>query len=253
MIAAIFGIAAVATVGSTAVAKPGGKHDVRCAKASRSKAKRAKRKVSCTKGTAPTAVGEVTSLLHGIPEERERLGNPHALVTLVIYGDLECPTCRYLALYTLPTIIKEFVRPGKLKLEYHSFESATPEPAVFQKQQVAALAAGQQNKMWYFVELFYHEQGREYTNYVTESYLDGLAQQIPGLNLAEWMTARADSDLAEEVASDEQLGVGYLWESTPDFLLDDGTGQYLFHPASASPRAFTAAIKERVAIAERLA
>ncbi len=73
-----------------------------------------------------------------------------------MFGDLECPACRYTSYFTLPTIIKEFVRPGKLKIEYQSFQSATIEPAVFQEQQVAALAAGEQDKMWYFVELFYH-------------------------------------------------------------------------------------------------
>lgn len=250
MIVVIFAAAAVSAVGSTAAARPADKHHGQCAKASESKTKRAKRRAKCSKGAAGPAA-EVTSLLQGIPQEQERLGDPHAPVTLVIYGDLECPTCRYLTLYTLPTIIEEFVRPGKLKLEYHSFQSATPEPAVFQQQQVAALAAGLQNKMWYFVELFYHEQGREYTNYVNESYLDGLAHQVPGLNFAEWMAARSDKKLAEEVASDEQVGVNYLWESTPDFLLDDGTSQYVFHPRSSNPRAFVAAIRERLAIAER--
>ena len=101
-------------------------------------------------------LAEVTSLLRGIPEEHERLGDPDAPVTLVMFGDLECPACRYTSYFTLPTIIKEFVRPGKPKIEYQSFQSATIEPAVFQEQQVAALAAGEQDKMWYFVELFYH-------------------------------------------------------------------------------------------------
>ena len=40
--------------------------------------------------------------------------------------------------------------------------------------------------MWNFIELFYHEQGEEDTGYVTESYLQGLAAQVPGLNLSQW-------------------------------------------------------------------
>ena len=63
------------------------------------------------------------------------------------------------------------MRTGKLKIEYRSLETATREPETFKTQQVAALAAGKQNKMWNYIELFYHEQGEEDSGYVTESYL----------------------------------------------------------------------------------
>lgn len=197
------------------------------------------------RGTSRT-VAAVTSLLAGIPQENDTLGDPHAPVTLVMFGDLECPTCRYVSLHTLPTLIKKFVRPGKLNIEYHSFQSATPEPAVFHEQQVAALAAGEQNKMWYFVELFYHEQGREYSNYVNESYLDGLARQVPGLNFSAWMTARSDPELLAQVERDEQIGEGYGWETTPDFFLSEGARLRPFFPMSARPSSFAAAIRQRL-------
>ena len=112
------------------------------------------------------------------------LGNPNAPVTLQYFGDLECPICKEFTLGALPTIIQKWVRTGKLKIEYRSLETATREPEVFKTQQVAALAAGKQNKMWNFIETFYHEQGEEDCGYVNESYLQGIAQQVPGLNLA---------------------------------------------------------------------
>ena len=79
-----------------------------------------------------------------------------------------------------------------MKIEYRSMETATREPEVFDTQQVAALAAGKQNKMWNYLETFYHEQGEESSGYVTESYLQGLAQQVTGLNLATWTNDRSD-------------------------------------------------------------
>ena len=65
-----------------------------------------------------------------------------------------------------------------MQVVYRAFETATRDPNVFKTQQVAALAAGQQQKFWNFAELFYHEQGDETTSYVTTSYLDGLAGQV---------------------------------------------------------------------------
>ena len=50
--------------------------------------------------------------------------------------------------------------------------------------------------MWNFIETFYHEQGEEDTGYVTEKYLQGLAQQVPGLNLAKWTSDRSNHALA---------------------------------------------------------
>jgi protein-disulfide isomerase len=244
---ATLGIAAVPAVSESTGAR---RTHARCSGASTSKAKQSKRRAKCGKRPAGP-LAEVTSLLRGIPEEHETLGNPHAPLTLQMFGDLECPACRYTSYFTLPTIIKNFVRPGKLKIEYHSFQSATIEPSIFQEQQVAALAAGQQDKMWYFVELFYHEQGREYTNYVNESYLDGLAKQVPGLNLAEWMAARQDSQLAEQVAKDEQIGTEYEWETTPDFFLGPGSTMAPFHPENAFPEAFAKVINERLASVKR--
>jgi hypothetical protein len=48
----------------------------------------------------------------------------------------------------------------KVRVEYRSLETATHDPEVFKLQQVAALAAGAQDRMWNFIETFYHEQGR---------------------------------------------------------------------------------------------
>ena len=149
-------------------------------------------------------VAEVTSLVSGIPQNGNVLGNPNAPVTLQYFGDLECPICQEFTLGALPSIVQQWVRTGKLKIEYRALETATHEPEVFKTQQVAALAAGKQNKMWDFIELFYHEQGEEDSGYVTESYLQDLAQQVPGLNLTKWTSDRNDPALASEVTSDAE-------------------------------------------------
>ncbi len=117
------------------------------------------------------------------------------------FGDLECPICKKFTLGALPTIIQKWVRTGKLKIEYRSLETATREPEVFKTQQVAALAAGKQNKMWNFIETFYHEQGEEDSGYVTESYLQNIASQVPGLNLAQWTSDRSNPELANQVTA----------------------------------------------------
>jgi hypothetical protein len=126
------------------------------------------------------------------PADRQRARPPTAPVTLQYFGDLECPVCRAFTIGALPSVIGKWVRGGQLKVEYRSLETATREPEVFRSQQVAALAAGRQNRMWNFVETFYHEQGEEDTGYVTENFIQGIAKQVPGLNLTAWTSERGE-------------------------------------------------------------
>lgn len=171
------------------------------------------------KGAEQSTAAEVTSLLAGIPQRGSALGDPKAPVTVEFFGDLQCPYCRLFTLQRLPTLIQSYVRAGKLKVEYRSLKTSTRDPEIFKLQQVAALAAGKQNKMWEFIELFYHEQGRENSGYVSERYLEELAEQLTGLNLVAWTAARNDIALADTISSDAVAAKSAGLTSTPSFLL----------------------------------
>src|ERR1700733_10430504 len=94
---------------------------------------------------------EIDVLLADIPQSANTLGEPSAPATLEYFGDLECPFCQQFSLEVLPSIIRRWVHTGKLQIKYRALQTATREPDVFLAQQVAALAAGKQDKAWYFV------------------------------------------------------------------------------------------------------
>jgi len=207
-------------------------------------------KKTVTAGTpqANATTAEVKTLIDGIPQSGNTLGDPNAPVTLKYFGDLECPVCKEFTLSVLPTLIPKYVRTGKLKIEYHSLETATREPEVFKDQQVAAYAAGKQNKAWDFIETFYHEQGEEGSGYVNEKYLQGIAAQVPGLNLADWSAARSESKYANEVEHDAQAANQAGFTGTPSFELGK-TGGTLekFEPGSFTEAApYEAAIEKQL-------
>jgi protein-disulfide isomerase len=162
---------------------------------------------------------EVKDLLAGVPQEGNTLGRPEAPVTLQIYADLECLTVKLWVVSLLPPIIRKYVRPGILKIQYRSLKTDTHNPGVFVNQQAAALVAGIQNKLWTFAETFYYEQGKEYTHYVTERYLDRIARQIPGLNLARWHSERATGRLTAQVVTDDQIARTIGFHDTPGFMI----------------------------------
>ena len=179
-------------------------------------------------------VASVSSLLTGIPQSGARLGNPKAPVTMTYYGDLECPICKDFTLSGgFPQLVQNEVRQGKVQVVYKSFETATRNPSTFQTQQVAALAAGMQNHFWDYTELFYHEQGSEATDYVTESYLDSLAGQVPGLNVQTWKSQRQSPSLVSQVSTDETQANGAGLPGTPTLIFTGPSGKKSQAPQGA--------------------
>ena len=197
--------------------------------------------------TGPTKVQkEVISLLSGIPQNGNKLGSATAPVTLQYFGDLECPICREFTEGALKPLIEKYVRSGKVKIEYRNLETATREPETFRTQQSAALAAGKQQKAWDYIELFYHQQGQEDTGYVTEKYLQELAKQVPGLNLAKWTTDRSDPEFTNTITADAQAANNAGFTGTPSFLVGKSGGptQKLEYASLSDPSSFESAINK---------
>ena len=187
------------------------------------------------KGTAATKnTAAVSQLLKGIPQSGARLGNPKAPVTMSYYGDLQCPICQQFTLQGgFSPLVANEVRAGKVQIVYRSLQTATRDPATFSTQQVAALAAGQQQKAWNYIELFYNQQGAEGSGYVTGSYLDALARQIPGLHIAAWNTARGNAALATQIQSEGQQAAAQGFNSTPTLVFQGPKGK--LQPPDAVP------------------
>ncbi len=152
------------------------------------------------------------------------LGASSAPVTLQVFADLEDNDSKRWFLTLLPAIISAFVRTNILKIEYRAFKTNTIGSETFVKQQTAALAAGAQDKLWNYADTFYHEQGKEYTPYVTESYIDGIASQIPGLNIKQWHKVRNDGKQVEEVVEEDQEGRAVGIHVTPAYRLGRAGG-----------------------------
>ncbi len=111
------------------------------------------------------------------------------------------------------------MRTGALELCYHAFKRNTYWPAVFVRQQTAALAAGAQDRLWNYIDTFFSEQGRELTHYVTESYLDGIARQTSGLGLARWHIDRHSGRREEQTTTEDQVARAIGLHVTPAFRI----------------------------------
>jgi protein-disulfide isomerase len=159
----------------------------------------------------------VRRLLDGIPQNGMTLGEPSAKVTLLEFGDLQCPVCKGYSEEVLPDVIEGQVQNGEAKIDFRNFTIIGPEsmPAG-----AAAIAAGEQGRGWSFVELFYRNQGAEDSGYVTNAFLTAIAKGAGVPDIAKWNADRKSERVLSEVAATtveaEQLG----FSGTPSFALE---------------------------------
>jgi protein-disulfide isomerase len=191
------------------------------------------------------AIKRTEALLAGISQHGIALGNPKAPVTLQFFGDLQCSESRQVMLGALPFLIRHWVRASKLRILYRSTMTDTPDRNEFLKQQVAALAAARQEKMWTFIDLFYREQRPEFTRYADDAFLEGIAQQT-GVRLLSWEEDRVSEGFGQQIESDELMAENRKMDSTPSFLIGPtgGVAHHLRHFSLEEPKVFDEAIRE---------
>jgi len=184
-------------------------------------------------GSAPT-----NALFAGLPEKDGVLGDPSAPVTVTEFVDLQCPICAETSRSTLPRLIQDQVRTGKVKLDARALQFIGPDSV--RAAQVAA-GAREQGKLWPFLAAFYAAQGQENSGYATDDFLRSVAQSA-GVD-ADRALAYAQTDAAADQlnqANSEAQTRGI--DSTPTFVVtgEDGKAHVVVGHDDAS---LTAAIK----------
>lgn len=164
--------------------------------------------------TTPTP--HPTSLFTGIPQHGAAIGSPSAPVTLVEYADLQCPYCGEWARSTLPVLVRQYVRPGKLRIVFNGLAFVGPDSVTALR---AAFAAGRHGHLWDIVDGLYRRQGTENTGWVTDNLIKEIAAGVPGLDggklLAESGTSTVTGEMNKAAAAAQASGVN----STPSFQL----------------------------------
>lgn len=171
--------------------------------------------------------------LRGIPQSGMTLGDEGAAVTLIEFGDLQCPACKAFAEEIVPAVIDSKVRGGEAKVDFRNFTIIGEESVV---AGAAALAAGRQGRGWDFVELFYRNQGLEASGYVTDEFLTEIARGAGVPDIAQWNRDRASDAVLGEVERTNEEAEALGLSGTPSFAVrGPGTEgiEVLGTPASA--------------------
>lgn len=155
--------------------------------------------------------------LRGIPQSGLVLGEPAARVTLYEFGDLQCPVCKAFSEQIVPEVIESKVRSGEAKIDFRNFTIISQESV---PAGAAAIAAGEQGRGWSFVDLFYRNQGREASGYVTDEFLTEIARGAGVPDISKWDSERKNPKTIEAVEATTAEAQRLGFTGTPSFAVE---------------------------------
>jgi len=164
-------------------------------------------------GTAAEAGTKPNELTQAQGNGRVR-GAANAPITLVEYGDFQCPTCGHYH----PIVAELLTRyDGKLKLEYHHFPLINIHPNAMAAA-IAAEAAGDQGKFWEMHDLLYENQQDWSTNPNAEAMFIQYALRL-NLDANAFMQSLRSPATRDRVLADVARGNAIV-KGTPTFILN---------------------------------
>ena len=152
----------------------------------------------------------------GIPQNGITLGKPSAPVTLVEFADLQCPFCREYTTTVMPTLVAQYVRTGQMRMVFRNVAFIGTDSV---RAAQMAEAAGLQNKIWPFIDLFYANQAEENSGYVTDDFLRKIGGGVKGLDIEKAMTDRGVASVTKQLNEATTLWQSNGFQGTPSFLL----------------------------------
>jgi protein-disulfide isomerase len=171
-------------------------------------------KADAVSTAAPSTTAEA-SFLGGVPQHGDTLGSASAPATLTIYEDPQCPFCRDWALETLPAVVADFVKPGRLKLVYRGIQIIGPNSQVGLR---AIYAAGKQNRLWNLTDALYRRQGAENSGWITAAVINEAAASA-GANAAAVRAAAPTAAVTGQLHEAARQAAADRVRGTPTFVL----------------------------------
>lgn len=138
------------------------------------------------------------------------LGNASAAITLVEYGDFECPHCKH-----AHTLIKQLLKEkgNDIYFVFRNFPLREVHPYAYAAA-ITAEAAGGQGKFWEMHGLIFQNQDRLNTN-----LLMSLAKGI-GLNMKQFAKDSKSNEIQDKIEMDFESGVRSGVNGTPGFFIN---------------------------------
>ncbi|MGO9645438.1 MAG: DsbA family protein [Candidatus Bathyarchaeia archaeon] len=148
-------------------------------------------------------------------------GSINASVTIVEFGDFQCPTCDAWYRTQEPLVLQNLINSGRVRFEWRDCDFFGPDSISASE---AAYAAGEQGKFWQFYDILYSNQQTPNSGWSNSSHLQQFAEQL-GLNMTQFDQSFQSGKYVTLVNSNYELGKQLGVTSTPTFFLIGPNGR----------------------------
>jgi protein-disulfide isomerase len=155
-------------------------------------------------------VNQLQPLRYTVPARGPARGNPGAPVTIIEFGDFQCPYCRE-AEKTLQAVLAEY--PQDVRLVFRNHPLTELHPDAFDAA-TAAICADRQGMFWPMHDAMYQDQTQ-----LGGSGLLATANRL-GLNLNRFSSCLTDPSVKQLITSDAQTADLLNAAGTPFFLIN---------------------------------
>ena len=166
----------------------------------------------------PAAVDRGTLL--AVQERDVILGDPKASVTVIEYGDYQCPFCVRFFEQTEPQIIEQYVKTGKGKFIFRDLAFLGPESI---EAGEAAECAKDQGKFWVFHDALYAAEGKdgqEHNGNLNRELFVKIAGDV-GMNATQFGECYDANKYAQVVQDTVKAAQGSGVNATPTSFVND--------------------------------
>ncbi len=138
------------------------------------------------------------------------LGDSKAPVTIIEFGDYQCPFCGKMFRDTEPKIREEYIKTGKAKMVYRDFPLSQIHPHAQPAAEAAECARGE-GKYWAYHDKLFEKQAQLSSD---PAFFVGLAGEL-GLDAKAFSACVTTHKYKDEVAKDYQDGAAAGVQGTP--------------------------------------
>lgn len=173
------------------------------------------------KNTGTTSSVSALSFSTLVTSETPLKGDPSAPITLIEFGDFQCPNCGRFARDTSSQIEASFVESGKVSMAFKHFTVVGPDSI---SAAMASQCANDQGMFWAFHDELYNNQGHENSGWASKDNLRQIASNM-GLDKQSFDSCLDSNKYKSLVENDLNLAKQIKFTGTPSFLIlkNDGS------------------------------
>lgn len=149
------------------------------------------------------------------------LGSPDAPVTIVEFGDYQCPFCKKWNTTSKPAIVKNLIETGKANLIYVDLAIIGPDSI---KAHAGSYCADEQGLYWKYHDYLYANQGHENNGWVNQNNLKSLVSGIDSMDVDQFSTCLDSGKYEKRVNDNTKIAKESGARSTPSFIVIGPSG-----------------------------